>query len=45
MGAFHTAMTFLAVLEKRFGDAGLSDLVIEAGIVASGSMSGVLEGR
>lgn len=23
MGAFHTAMTFLAVLGKRFGDAGL----------------------
>ena len=45
MGAFHTAMTFIAVLGKRFGDAGLSDLFIEAGIVASGSVSGVLEGR
>ena len=44
MGAFHTAMTFIAVLGKRFGDAGLSDLFIEAGIVASGSVSGVLEG-
>ena len=45
MGAFRTAMTFIAVLGKRFGDAGLSDLFIEAGIVASGSVSGLLEGR
>ena len=45
MGAFHTAMMFIAVLDKRFGDAGLSDLFIEAGIVASGSVSGVLEGH
>ena len=45
MGAFHTAMTFIAVLGKRFGDTGLSDLFIEAGIIASGSVSGVLEGR
>ena len=45
MRAFHTAMTFIAVLGKRFGDAGLSDLFIEAGIVASGLVSEVLEGR
>lgn len=45
MGAFHTAMTFLAVLGKRFGDAGLSDILIEAGIVAAGSVPSVLDGR
>ena len=45
MGAFHTAMTFIAILGKRFGDAGLSDLLIEAGIVAAGSISGVIEAR
>lgn len=45
LGAFHTAMMFLAILGKRFGDAGLSDIVIEAGIVAPGSIPAVLEGR
>ena len=29
MGAFHTSMTFLAVIRKRFEDAGLSDLFVE----------------
>ena len=45
MGAFHTRMTFLAVIGKRLGDTGLSDIFIEAGIVAAGSVSGVVEGR
>ena len=30
MGAFHIATTFLAVLGKRFGDAGLQDLLVES---------------
>ena len=30
MGAFHTALTFLAVIGKRFGDAGLRDWIVEA---------------
>ena len=38
-------MTYLAVIGKKCGDAGLSDLFIEAGIVAAGSVSGVVEGR
>lgn len=41
LGAFHTICAFLAAI----GDAGLSDILIESGIVASGSVSGVLEGR
>lgn len=45
MGAFHTICAFMAAIGKRFGDAGLSDVLIESGIVASGSVSGVLEGR
>lgn len=38
MGAFHTACTFIAVIGKRFSDAGLRDWIIEAdllGILAS----------
>ena len=45
MGDFHVACVFLAVLGKRFGDAGLRDLLIESRIVGSGSLNGVLEGR
>ena len=45
MGAFHIACAYLAALGKRFGDAGLSDILIESGVVAKGSVAGVLEGR
>ena len=38
LGAFYITMAVLAVLGKRSDDAGLSDLVIEAGIVAAGSI-------
>lgn len=45
LGAFHTTMTVLAILGKRFQDAGLRDLCIESGLIVQGSVSGVLEGR
>jgi len=45
MDGFHTACTFMAVLGKCFGDAGLSDVVVESGIVGPSSISGALEGR
>ena len=45
MGAFHVITTFLAVLGKHFADAGLVDILIESGILAYGSLSGVVEGR
>ena len=45
MGSFHVITTFLAILEKRYADAGLADILIESGVVAYGSMNGVLEGR
>jgi len=34
----------LAAIGKRFGDAGLADVLMESGIVASGSVAGVIEG-
>ena len=43
LGAFHTAATFLAVTGKRL--AGLNDIFIESVIIASGSVSSVLQGR
>ena len=45
MGAFHITCTLLAVIGKRFGDAGLADLMIESGIIGMGSVNGVLDGK
>ena len=45
LGEFHAAMSFLSVIGKRFGEAGLKDIVIESGIVAEGSINGVLSGH
>ncbi|KAL8567391.1 hypothetical protein ACOMHN_001779 [Nucella lapillus] len=38
-------MNELAIVGKRFQDAGLSDLCIESGLLAEGSVAGVFEGR
>lgn len=45
LGEFHTAMSFLGVIGKRFKDSGLQDILIESGTVAEGSMNGVLNGH
>ena len=45
MGAFHTVCTLLSIIGKRFQDAGLRDICIESGVIAEGSVSGVLDGR
>ena len=45
MGGFHIAMTFLAVIGKRFGDAGLQDVLIESGVVGSNAVNSVLSGK
>ena len=43
MGTFHTLMTTLSILGKRFLDAGLRDICIESCLVVQGSVSGVVE--
>ena len=45
MGDFHLTGNFLSTISKRFQDAGLMELCVEAGVVAEGSISGVMEGR
>lgn len=45
MGAFHTICTLIATIGKRFQDAGLRDLCVESGVVAQGSVAGIMEGR
>lgn len=45
MGDFHTICTHLAIIGKRFQDAGLRDLCVESGVIAEGSVTGIMEGR
>lgn len=45
LGEFHTSMSFLNIIGKRFGDGGLKDILIESEIVASGSINSVLNGH
>eukprot|EP00745_Piridium_sociabile_P027749 TRINITY_DN44663_c0_g1_i3.p1 TRINITY_DN44663_c0_g1~~TRINITY_DN44663_c0_g1_i3.p1 ORF type:complete len:1606 (-),score=395.32 TRINITY_DN44663_c0_g1_i3:590-5317(-) len=45
LGVFHTICTLLATIGKRFQDAGLRDLCVESGLIAEGSVAGVIEGR
>ena len=43
LGVFHTICTLLAIVGKRFQDSGLQDLCIESGVIADGSISGVMD--
>ncbi|KAL8572752.1 hypothetical protein ACOMHN_030334 [Nucella lapillus] len=45
LGEFHTCMSFLSVIGKRFDDSGLADILLEAGTVAQGSLPGVMKGK
>ena len=45
LGEFHTVMSFLSILGKRFGSGGLTDLWVEADVVAAGSINGALSGK
>jgi len=45
VGAFHTVCTLLATIGKRFEDAGLRDLCVESGVIAQGSVVGIMDGR
>ena len=35
----------LSIIGKRFQDAGLKDFCVESGVIAEGSVAGVLDGR
>ena len=45
METFHTICNMLSIAGKRFGDAGLRDILIESQMVAEGSVCGVLDGK
>lgn len=45
MGEFHTCMSFMGAIGKMFKLSGMEDILVEAGVVAEGSVSGVLSGH
>ena len=45
LGAFHTMCIFIAVIGKRFGDAGLRDIIIESNLLGESSVDQVLKGK
>ena len=45
MGVFHTICSILGALGKKRKGSGLSEIVIEAGVCASGSLDKVMSGK
>lgn len=45
MGIFHLLMVYMGILNKRFGDGGLRDALIQSSIVAEGSIDSALRGK
>ena len=45
MGIFDLHMVFMSILNKRFGDAGLRDALVQSSIVAEGSVDSALGGK
>ena len=45
LGDFHTLCSLMGVIGKRFADAGLRDLMVEAQIVSDGSVGSVMNGK
>ena len=45
MGGFHTSMVFMGVIGKRFGDAGLHDIMVESGVVGPAAIATTLSGK
>ena len=44
MGVFQSICNLRLIIGKRFQDAGLKDLCIESGVIAEGSVAGIMEG-
>ena len=46
MGGFHACCSFLAVIGKCFGDAGLKNLLIESGLdLVDGTVEEIMKGK
>ena len=45
MRVLHTTCTLLSIIGRRFQDADFRNLCVESGVIAEGSVAGVLDGR
>ena len=45
IGIFHVTCAYLKMVGKKMAGSGLSDAVLEAGLIVSGSLNGVLKGK
>lgn len=45
LGAFHTMCIFIAVIGKRFGDAGLRDIIVELNLLGESSVDQMFKGK
>ena len=45
LGAFHTMCIFIAVIGKRFGDAGLRDVIVESNVLGESSVDQMFKGK
>ena len=45
IGTFHTTMAYLKMIGKKMSGSGLEDILIEADLMSSGSLKGVMSGK
>ena len=45
IGTFHLVCAYLKMVGKKMDGSGLSDILLEAGLIASGSLQGVISGK
>ena len=45
LGGFHIILNYLALLGKKYDGSGLEDLLIEAGLYGSGTVSALMKGK
>ena len=45
IGSFHTVCAYLKMLGKKMNGTGLDDIFVEAGLITTGSLQGVLSGK
>ena len=45
IGTFHLICAYFRILGKKINGSGLSDVFLEAGLIGSGSIHGVLSGK
>ena len=45
LGTFHLASAFMKMIGKKMRGTGLSDILLEAGLIGSGSLQGILSGK